>query len=158
MLLGLALIAPGLVSAQAMSPRYTPNGAEVLDSATGLIWQRCAQGQTWTGSDCAGAASAMNHAAALQAALQAASGGVPWRLPNVKELSSLALRERFEPAFDLLAFPSAPVSDAAYFWSSTHLALAVNPPNALVVRFSDGEHGALPRSTLLPVRLVRTAP
>lgn len=153
-LLWVGLIGPCLAATAMAADRFSPNGAEVLDTATGLIWQRCAQGQTWSGSSCNGAASLLTHAAALQAALNAGQG---WRLPNIKELSSLALRDRYGPAFDLVVFPAAPVSDTEYFWSSTHLR-AGSPPNALVVRFSDGEQGALPRTTQLPVRLVRTAP
>jgi Protein of unknown function (DUF1566) len=151
------LIVPFLAASALAAERFSPSGAEVLDTATGLIWQRCALGQSWSGSTCEGTASLLTHAAALQAALQASAGGTPWRLPNIKELSSLALRDRYGPAFDLTAFPAAPVSDAEYFWSSTHLWVA-SPPNALVTRFSDGEQGALPRTTQLPARLVRTAP
>lgn len=157
-LAGLSL--PALAPAQVQAERFVATGAEVLDTAHGLIWQRCALGQTWTGLNCAGGPQAFNHGAALQAAQSAAAAGVPWRLPNIKELASLALRNRIRPAIDTLAFPDAPGAQAASsnFWSSTHLPAALDPSSALTVLFYDGQSGSQPRNALLAVRLVRTAP
>lgn len=36
---------------------WSGNGDIVTDASTGLTWQRCALGQSWNGSTCAGAAS-----------------------------------------------------------------------------------------------------
>lgn len=157
-LAGLGL--PAQAQTQVQADRFVATGAEVLDTAHGLIWQRCALGQTWTGLNCAGEPQGFTHAGALQAAQAAASGGLPWRLANIKELASLALRDRLNPAIDAVAFPDSPGAPTvtAYFWSSTHLPGAVDPPNAFAVFFYDGQTNALPRSGTASVRLVRTAP
>ncbi|TAN71527.1 MAG: DUF1566 domain-containing protein [Methylobacter sp.] len=98
--------------------RYTvsANGQEVKDNKTQLTWRRCPEGMNWSVNTCIGSASAMTHQAALQeAASQAVSTGVAWRLPNVKELSSIVDRSRSNPS-DTTAFPVTP-SNA--FWSSS---------------------------------------
>ena len=103
-----ALAAPFTVSADEQ---------EVTDTKTGLIWRRCAEGMTASGGTCTGAASPFTHEAALtRASAQAATAAVPWRLPNVKELSSISDRNRFNPAIDTAAFPATP---ANWFWSSS---------------------------------------
>jgi len=109
----LALWVMAATSAQAQPPRYTASadGQEVTDSQTGLIWRRCAEGMNWDGSTCAGAATPFTHEAALQrATAQAASSGKAWRLPNVKELSSIVDKSRSYPAIDPTAFPATPSS------------------------------------------------
>lgn len=66
------------------------NGSEVKDKKTGLIWQRCLVGMTWNGTACLGTATSyMSENVLSQAAIVANSSTVPWRVPNVKELSSL---------------------------------------------------------------------
>ena len=62
------------------------DNTEVKDTQTGLIWQRCSLGQTWSGSSCTGTAATYNWANALQTAKNM---GNNWRVPNVKELDSL---------------------------------------------------------------------
>ena len=72
---------------------------------------------TWDGITCAGTASTYTHEQALQlAAAQASSTGKAWRLPNIKELSSIVDRNLHNPAFDPTAFPATPESD---FWSAS---------------------------------------
>lgn len=104
-------------SALAAPARYVLNGAEVKDPLTGLIWQRCPVGQTWTGSACDGTATFMDWSGALAAARAAASdSGLPWRLPNIKELGSLVDRSVWAPSLDRTAFPWT----VSYgLWSST---------------------------------------
>jgi hypothetical protein len=46
---------------------------EVLDTATGLVWRRCAEGQAWTGSTCGGTPVTLTWQAALDHAKQQAS-------------------------------------------------------------------------------------
>ena len=73
---------------EALDSRYQLlNGnTEVKDTQTGLIWQRCSLGQTWTGTSCTGTAAIYNWANVLQTAKNM---GNDWRVPNIKELDSL---------------------------------------------------------------------
>lgn len=91
---------------------YSVDGAEVTDAQTGLIWRRCSEGQNWSASTCAGTASIYTHEQALA---RAKTQGT-WRLPNVKELSSLVDGSRFNPAIDGNAFPLTP---SAIYWTAT---------------------------------------
>lgn len=117
-LVGLAVSGPAQ-SAEAVAGRFVANGAEVTDTLTGLVWRRCSEGQSWTGSNCAGSAASFTWSEALDRARAEASGGVPWRLPNAKELSSLVDDSRADPAIDTSLFPGTP---SYQFWTSTHLA------------------------------------
>jgi hypothetical protein len=111
----LLCILPVAVSAQPYV--VSTDGSEVTDQHTGLIWKRCSEGMNWDGTTCAGTAGTFTHEAALtQATSQATSTGVTWRLPNVKELSSITDKTVVNPAIDSAAFPVTPTS---WFWSST---------------------------------------
>ena len=100
--------------------RYIINsdGSEVTDIETNLVWQRCSLGQTWNGSTCDGDADSSTWIDALQAgsALQEASGG-DWRLPNIKELVSLAVYDSSESAAVLTS--TFPNTAAGSYWSSS---------------------------------------
>ncbi|MEQ1813101.1 MAG: DUF1566 domain-containing protein [Candidatus Nitrotoga sp.] len=105
------------VAASAQPFTISADGNEVTDQKTGLIWRRCAEGMNWDGSTCAGVATTFTHEAALQrAAVQATSTGTAWRLPNIKELSSIIDGNRSIPAIDLAAFPATPSN---LFWSAS---------------------------------------
>jgi len=105
------------VAASAQPYTISTDGSEVTDQKTGLIWRRCSEGMSWNGTTCAGTASTYTHEAALQrAAAQASSTGVAWRLPNIKELTSIADKSRSNPAIDTTAFPATP---ANWFWSAS---------------------------------------
>lgn len=105
-------------SVQSQTPAryiYSTAGDEVTDSNTGLIWRRCSEGQTWSGGTCTGTAAAYGHEQALiQVRVQSGTAG--WRLPNVKELTSIADKTRTSPTIDPTAFPETP---SAWYWSST---------------------------------------
>jgi len=79
------------IPATAPASRFTDNGdGTVTDKTTGLQWQRCSQGQTWSGGTCAGTATGHTWQAALQLADVATyAGRSDWRLPNIKELASI---------------------------------------------------------------------
>ena len=123
------LICAGGASAQS---QFNPNNDEVTDTRTGLVWKRCSEGQTWDGSTCTGSATGFSHEGALLHA-QAQAGTAGWRLPNVKELSSLADRTRANPAIHVTTFPATPSS---YYWTSTPSA---NSADAWVVSFDSGQ-------------------
>ncbi len=149
-LIPLALLACA-ASAHAQS-RYTYSAAgdEVTDSQTGLVWRRCSEGQSWSGGTCTGTAANYTLEAALVQA-QAQAGAAGWRLPNVKELSSITDRTRFDPAIDPTVFPATP---SAYFWTATPLYSGIND-TAWIVEFSYGTVTAVWRSLSFRIRLVR---
>lgn len=154
--LAMTLSLMGTTAAQAACPsvstasRYSFNAAgdEVTDSKTGLVWARCSVGQSWDGSACTGTVSGHTHEQAMSLA-QAASG---WRLPNVKELTSIADKGCRSPAIDSAAFPNTPSS---WFWtSSSYLSIA---GDAWGVLFDYGLIRHLYRVNSQAVRLVRAS-
>ena len=152
LLRGIVLVRGTTVNSQYI---VSANGQEVTDSQTGLVWRRCSEGQTWSGSTCTGFASGFTHEAALsQATAQTFATNVAWRLPNFKELSSIANRASANPTIDTSAFPSTP---SAKFWSSTPY--IGDPYYAKYVDFSDGtSYGGNYRPGMSNVRLVRSSP
>ena len=125
---------------------YSSDDSEVSDAKTGLVWQRCSRGQTWRGSTCDGAAVLFTHELALVEA-QSQAG---WRLPNVKELSSLTDRSRVNPSIDITAFPNTPSS---IFWSSSPFVGSASA--AWAVYFNHGNVSSYARHYGWHVRLVR---
>jgi len=153
-LTAMLLAALGAV-AQAAPFTVSADGSEVSDAKTGLIWRRCAQGMTAGLLTCTGTASTFNHEAALAHARdQAASTGVAWRLPNVRELASLMDRSKIGPAIDSEAFPGLPTGSGPRFWSSTP---NVNTPlgYAWHVGIKRGNVAISLRTASWPVLLVR---
>jgi hypothetical protein len=151
---GLSLVLVTLVLAPAMAaPRYTPSpdGQEIADSKTGLVWRRCAEGMDWKGATCINNAVFSNFFGAEARAKAAAASGKPWRLPTLKELSSIvAVRQAEEgrAAIDPVAFPATP---AARFWSSS----SVGRGYFMYVGFTEGSAGEGERNSPGAVRLVR---
>ena len=134
--------------------RYSASadGQEVTDNKTGLVWRRCAEGMSWKVRTCTGQAVFSNQAdAAARAKAAAISDGQAWRLPTMKELSSIvAVREAEEgkAVIDALAFPATPL---ARFWTSS----SVGPGYFMFVGFIEGSAGEGPRNSPGATRLVR---
>ena len=136
------------VAASAQPFVISTDGSEVTDQKTGLIWRRCAEGMQVSGGTCTGTAQTYTHEAALQRAAAVAS---PWRLPNIKELSSIVDKSRSNPAIDATAFPATP---ASFFWSSSPY--VGGPAVAWGVGFVNGYVGnSYGRNGSFYVRLVR---
>lgn len=116
LLLGMTAL-PTLAACPSSAPgRFIPNGAEVKDTRTGLVWARCSVGQSWNGAACIGSISRMSH----EQALVHAKGQTGWRLPDVKELSSLVDRGCKKPSIDTTAFPGTPDT---WYWTATPRAM-----------------------------------
>jgi hypothetical protein len=111
------LLSASLLACTAAHAALAPNAAgdEITDSKTGLIWKRCPEGMVWSVNTCTGTAATYTHEQALaRATAQAGTAG--WRLPNVKELSSIVDASRASPAIDTAAFPATPSN---WFWTSS---------------------------------------
>ena len=150
----LALAAALLAPAAWAAPFTVHADGTATDQATGLMWDRCALGQT--GAACAGgSATGYAWAAALVAARTANTGNhkgrSDWRLPNANELESLVNIAGANPAIDTAAFPNAPSQS---FWSSTNYEAYTT--TSWMVSFAEGRVGHALKSTALPVRLVRS--
>ena len=165
--LPLALLLTLLTCAQAAAqtcrtetevPSTTPAGrflvhgnGTVTDTATGLIWAQCAEGLS--GSACTeGTAAIFTWADALIRARDSTHAGyTDWRLPNVKELSSIVEERCYDPAINLAVFPNTPSS---YFWSASPYGYSSG--FAWYVSFGDGGAYGSNRSNYYHVRLVRS--
>jgi hypothetical protein len=110
----------------------SPDGQEVTDRLSALVWRRCAEGQAFDGARCAGTRLVVSWTETLANALeQAQETGVPWRLPNVKEQASLLDHEKL-PHIDVQAFPGG---NDDYVWTSSSFP---TDPTPRCVDFPDG--------------------
>jgi hypothetical protein len=93
------------------------DGHEVTDNSTGLTWQRCVVGMQWNGSTCAGFPRGYMYSESLQLAESIrVESGVNWRLPNIKELSSIVDTRNIGVTIDESVFPNSPHDQ---YWSSS---------------------------------------
>lgn len=140
----------------APNSRYINNvNATITDQQTGLMWKQCSEGPT--NSDCTiPDAVVFNWQQALQQAETVnATGGFAgfndWRLPNIKELSSLVETQCYLPSINLTLFPGTPV---ARHWSSS---LKSSSDGVFFADFDDGGVGFAGnnRESTYYIRLVR---
>jgi hypothetical protein len=121
---------------------FRENGdGTVTDITTGLMWQQTeAKAMTWE--------KALAYCENLNLA-----GYSDWRLPNIRELSSLVDDSCQEPSIDTSHFPGC---RPAHYWSSTTNALY--PTFGWYVGFEDGRvHGGGEKGRRQYVRAVRSA-
>jgi len=120
----------------------------------GLVWSRCALGQTWSSNSCTGSESIGTWGSALAYAQQANTdnylGAKDWRLPNLKELASIVEESCYDPAINTTVFPNTP---NVWFWSAS--VDANNPAYAWGVDFYVGDDYEDSKDDSLAVRLVR---
>lgn len=142
-------------AAPAVAERYSFADDEVTDSYTGLVWRRCAAGQSWTGSACSGVVANRQWPEALAyLKSEIKRTGQAWRLPNTKELSTTADRSKKGPAIDQSVFPN--VSGRQWYWTSTPS--AADPSYVWTMDFEGGYTQTYPgRGYDLGIRLVRNA-
>lgn len=118
----------------------SPDGNEALDQATGLIWRRCMEGRVMSPSGCASTGTTLLTVRHGEALTQARQAGGSWRLPNIKELSSIPI--------DSIVFPDFQDTSC---WSSTPSRFGGDS----VWAATPGAFFTQPRSLLNCVRLVR---
>jgi hypothetical protein len=124
-----ALAAP-TVPAQTCNPAIRPsapdarfivdsNKGTVLDTKTGLIWKRCAEGRSGAHCDLGNAVYLTWGEALRRAEASSFAGYKDWRLPNSKELESLVEVACYAPALNATVFPNDPQT---VVWASSPLA------------------------------------
>ena len=128
--------APGTTASAAAQYSFPAEGM-VLDTRTGLTWQRTIGPDTYAWSD------ALAHCAALSL------GGLTWRLPSMKELQTLLDLGRQNPALDPVAFPGAPSNE---HWTSSPLTSSTT--DSWYVNFWFGIANTLARTTQTWARCV----
>ena len=152
--LGWVAPATAFAACDAAKPSLTPTsryllmGAQVTDTVTHLIWQRCSAGQTWKdGAGCTGTIQQVNWDQAKTLA------GDGWRVPSKDELASLAAPTCQNPAVNTEVFPNMD-PEMLYYWTSEPL----RNETAWYVDFYDGVARGFHRSHMHAVRLVRDGP
>ena len=131
--------------------RYEIHGdGTVTDTVTGLMWMQCSLGQSQN-SNCSGNATKYNWEEALVLSENySIDEYTDWRLPNIKELSSLTARDRLDPAINSTIFPNA-ASDG--YWSASP---DTDDSYAWRIHLFAGNSGYDERNDDNYVRLVRT--
>ena len=102
-LLALAVGTPP-AAAEAPPGRYQIASEEVLDTQTGLAWQRVSSAETMSWADA-----------------QAYCKGV-WRVPSMKELQTLVDETKAGPAIDATGFADVSAASGYDYWSSSPVA------------------------------------
>ena len=158
---------PFVVDGGLIMGRYQPMGSSgeiIRDVVTGLEWQRCSVGQTWTGSTCSGGARTYEWDSAVQLT---APGG--FRIPTRAELRTIVYCSNTgnfdsngvnrscgssgtydRPTIVSEAFPNTPRRTV---WSGSPEA---DSNNAWGVNFLYGSASSYSRLSGEPVRLVRS--
>lgn len=123
---------------------FIDNGdGTVTDTITGLMWMRCAIGQSWDGKTCQGGTKKFDWREARKIR-HSFAGHDDWRLPNIDELKTLIA------AIGKTAFPDNP---RTRFWSSSQY--PGYSASVWGVDFSNGFANHYSTSRGLDVRLVR---
>ncbi|MDH4275212.1 MAG: DUF1566 domain-containing protein [Gammaproteobacteria bacterium] len=156
----------------------TSNASVAIDKLTGMMWERCSLGFTFQ-ANAAGVAHCVDSGttnrfswrdalSAAQAIRDQASAVVPvlhnrygdWRVPTMKELSTIIEFQCWDPSVNLSVFPD---TQAGPYWTSTPAEDAVAIVAHVVDFFSGGIsiQNSAPQSSLninqlSYVRLVRT--
>lgn len=126
--------------------RFVDNGdGTITDRASGLMWAKdgngagCNNGNTITWASALGWANALNFA-----------GHTDWRIPNIKEIMSIADYSSYNPALDASVFPN---ESNEWRWSSTTYKNIGT--SAWYVNFYTGQIDYTSKALLKHVRAVR---
>lgn len=148
--------------------RFTNNAdSTVTDTVTGLMWKKCSEGQSWdiNTNTCTGTTSYFEWQEALQRAVDVSAGAIgenighsDWRVPNLKELSSILEYSCTSPSINVDVFPPDTSGDGRgnAYWTST--IESVNSGSMYTVSFRASGSIARPYNMSTPapaLRLVR---
>jgi len=135
------------------------NAKVIEDFKTGLMWSRCFLGADWSVQDVDCRVSSSPETTwkdALKevnnANANAYLGYSDWRLPNIKELTSIVERRCYNPATNDEIFPLSGNSATGGFWSSTPVS---GSESIRLVSFFNGQLLSQHYSESNYVRLVR---
>ncbi|MBL7205034.1 MAG: DUF1566 domain-containing protein [Desulfobacteraceae bacterium] len=138
------------VRGRSVSNQFIDNGdGTVTDSSTGLMWQKDTARDGQSNYDLMSWEEAFDYCESLSL-----GGHSDWRLPNIKEVSSLMDYSLHDPAIDTAYFPNTVFSGRGYRSSTT----CANDPNdcSLGVNFVNGMDGwGIKRDNSSYVRAVR---
>ncbi|MGE0372114.1 MAG: DUF1566 domain-containing protein [Gammaproteobacteria bacterium] len=129
----------------------------VTHKATGLMWMRCALGQTWDGKGCTGVHREFTWAEVAEEVerlnKEGYAGFNDWRYPVIPELASIVERKCFFPRVNLTVFPGTP---NVLFWSG--MERRGIPEEAYALDFGGGEANPQSKMAQGAARLVRGGP
>lgn len=158
--------------------RVSADGTAIIDTRSKLAWARCVEGMFWNGKTCSGQRRLLDRSeATAMAQARAKAEETRWRLPRVNELRRLVDKKANPPGIPPLLFPAAPFG---LHWTSTAniKTFANNQYNYGNISQGTGSgagsrlaaldgwavdmdtgiaSGDVPRTSRLPVRLVRLA-
>lgn len=124
----------GGISSTPPSAFTSYNDGTATHTATGLMWKKCAEGQTFNGLSCNGSASTSTWSASLSTAKNSNFAGYSdWRLPNKQELESVVDDSCHSPAINDTIFPNDP-----QLWTWTSTTVPESPAAAWIVNFQFG--------------------
>ncbi|MBF0265786.1 MAG: DUF1566 domain-containing protein [Gammaproteobacteria bacterium] len=138
-------------------------GNTILDKRTGLMWDRCSYGKTWNEKKqyCEGKAAQYSWQDSLLTISDINKykyfDKSDWRLPNIKELSSLVDSRCMNPSIDMSSFPEKYIDEfepGRYdYWTSS--VFEQYPQRAWAVDFNLGQDYPNNKRLLKNIRLVR---
>ncbi len=148
LVLGFLCLLPAMAAAA-----FTDNAdGTVTDTATGLTWKHCSEGQTWAGSTCTGPLTYYTWTAANALTNTTFAGKSDWRVPSLTELQSLITTTVYTPTISSINSSVFP-NQNYIFWSST--TDTSNTANAKYVNFIYGMTSAMGKGNSIAVHLVR---
>ena len=97
---------------------YTDNGdGTITDNSTSLMWQKCSVGLSGASCGTGSVTSETWNQATTTCVGLSLAGHADWRLPNIRELSSLVIYDTTAPlAINTTYFPN---TQSSSYWSST---------------------------------------
>ncbi|MCB1179029.1 MAG: DUF1566 domain-containing protein [Leptospiraceae bacterium] len=124
---------------------FTDNSdGTIKDNVTGLVWQKCTNGQSYSSGTCTAGGTTMTYDTALSTCNSLSLAGRTWRLPNRMELHSILIHNGASlPLINQTIFPNT--NSAGYFSSTNSSANGVRT-GAYVTEFSNMTNLYQPKS------------